>query len=70
MDVTADPALLGKTCGKDKDENKTTFLTYYPLDEAQAYARRLTDEAIGAVEDIDKKGTLRALAQYLAERVY
>jgi len=70
LDVTADPALLGKTCGKDKDENKTTFLTYYTLDEAQAYARGLTDEAIGAVEDIDKKGTLRALAQYLAERVY
>ena len=70
LDVTADPALLGKTCGKDQNENKTTFLSYYTLDEAQAYARRLTDEAIDAVESIDREGSLRALARYLAERVY
>ena len=70
LDVTADPALLGKTCGKDQNENKTTFLTYYTLDEAREYARRLTDEAISAIEPIDCEGTLRALALYLAERVY
>ena len=70
LDVTADPALLGKTCGKDQNENKTTFLTYYTLDEAREYARRLTDEAISAIEPIDREGTLRALALYLAERVY
>ena len=70
LDVTADPALLGTTCGKDQNENKTTFLSYYTLDEAQAYARRLTDEAIDAVESIDREGSLRALARYLAERVY
>ena len=70
LDVTADPALLGKTCGKDQNENKTTFLSYYTLDEAQAYARRLTDEAIDAVESIDREGSLRALARYLAERAY
>jgi geranylgeranyl diphosphate synthase type II len=70
LDVVADPALLGKTCGKDQDENKTTFLSYYTLDEARDYARTLTDEAIAAVESIDKEGTLCALALYLAERVY
>ena len=70
LDVVADPALLGKTCGKDQSENKTTLLTYYTLDEARTYARTLTDEAISAIENVDKEGTLRALAQYLAERVY
>jgi hypothetical protein len=30
----------------------------------------LTDEAIAAVESIDKEGTLCTLALYLAERVY
>jgi geranylgeranyl diphosphate synthase type II len=70
LDVTADPALLGKTCGKDQNENKTTFLTYYTLDEAREYARTLTDEAVCAIEPFDAQGTLRTLAFYLAERVY
>lgn len=70
LDVTADPALLGKTCGKDQNENKTTFLTYYTLDEARQYARTLTDEAVAAIEPMDREGILRALAFYLAERVY
>ncbi len=70
LDVTADPILLGKSKGKDKEENKTTFLTYYTVEEAGAYARRLTDEAIAAVSSLDKDGILTALALYLAERVY
>ena len=70
LDVTADPALLGKSKGKDEKENKTTFLTYYTVEEAGAYARRLTDEAILAVSGFDRDGTLSALARYLAERVY
>lgn len=70
LDVTADPALLGKSKGKDDAENKTTFLTYYTVDEARDYARRLTEQAVAAVESVDKQGTLVALARYLAERVY
>lgn len=70
LDVTADPILLGKSKGKDKKENKTTFLTYYTVEEARDYARRLTDEAITAVAPLDSKGILKALALYLAERVY
>ncbi len=70
LDVTADPVLLGKSKGKDSAENKTTFLTYYTIDDAREYARRLTEQAVEAVEAIDRQGTLRALALYLAERVY
>ena len=70
LDVTADAALLGKSKGKDKEENKTTFLTYYTIEQARDYARRLTDEAIEAVRSFDEEGLLRALAIYLAERVY
>jgi hypothetical protein len=70
LDVTADPAQLGKSIGKDQNADKTTFLTYYTVDEASAYARALTDEACDAVADYDASGTLRALARYLAERVY
>lgn len=70
LDVTADAALLGKSKGKDKAVNKTTFLTYYTIEEAQAYAARLTDEAVSAVASMDREGCLRALAQYLAHRGY
>ena len=70
LDVTADPAKLGKSIGKDKNADKTTFLSYYTVDEAATYARALTDQACDAVADHDASGTLRALALYLAERVY
>ncbi len=70
LDVTADPAQLGKSIGKDKNADKTTFLSYYTVDEAAAYARTLTDEACDAVAHYDASGTLQALARYLAERVY
>ena len=70
LDVTADAALLGKSKGKDRAVNKTTFLTYDTVDEARAYATRLTDEAIAAVAAIDRQGCLRALADYLADRGY
>ena len=70
LDVTADAALLGKSKGKDQAVNKTTFLTYYTVEDAQAYAARLTDEAMAAVALIDREGCLRALAEYLAHRGY
>ena len=70
LDVTADAALLGKSKGKDQAVNKTTFLTYYTVEDAQAYAARLTDEAVTTVASIDREGCLRALAEYLAHRGY
>lgn len=70
LDVTADPVLLGKSKGKDQRENKTTFLTYYTVEQARDHARRLTDEAVAAVSGFDRKGALSALARYLAKRVY
>jgi geranylgeranyl diphosphate synthase type II len=70
LDVTADATLLGKSKGKDQAVNKTTFLTYDTVDEAKAYAARLTDEAVATVAPIDRDGSLQALAEYLANRVY
>ena len=70
LDATADPALLGKSVGKDRDAQKTTFLTYYSVDEAAAYARALTDEACAAIRPFDTEGVLCELARYLAGRAY
>ncbi len=70
LDVTADPSLLGKSCGKDAAENKTTFLSYYTVEEAKAYATALTDTACMAIEALDREGVLCALARYLSCRIY
>lgn len=70
LDATADPALLGKSVGKDQNAQKTTFLTYDSVDDAVAYARELTDEACEVVRPFDKDGVLAELARYLAQRVY
>ena len=51
LDVTATEAELGKSIGSDAQNNKTTFLTYYSVEEAAEYAKALTD---GAVEKIAK----------------
>jgi geranylgeranyl diphosphate synthase type II len=70
LDATADPALLGKSVGKDQNAQKTTFLTYDSVEGAAAYARALTDEACLAIRPFDADGVLCALARYLAARVY
>ncbi len=70
LDVTADPILLGKTKGKDRAAEKTTFLNHYTVEEATEYVCNLTENACDCIRDIDRNGVLRALAHYLAQRVY
>ena len=70
LDVTADPALLGKTVGKDEAAEKTTFLSYYSVEQARDYARELTEQACAEVSELDKEGFLTALADELAHRTY
>lgn len=68
LDVTADPAVLGKSVGSDADSNKTTFISFMTLEEAKQYASRLTSEAKKALECFDDPGVLVALADYLLVR--
>ena len=51
--MTGEPALLGKTAGKDARENKATFVTLYGLEPAReeaGIAARLAAEALEQVE--------------------
>lgn len=50
------------------EENKTTFLTFMSKEEAKAKIDELTRDAIDAVKDIDRNGTLREFALYLSNR--
>lgn len=68
LDVTADERSLGKSVGSDAERNKTTFLTYYDISGAKAYAEELTGNAISAVSDIEGSELLTDLACYLLDR--
>ena len=68
LDGVGDPALLGKSVGKDQASGKTTWLSLLGEEGARDYATRLTDEAISAVTPFDKEGRLAALATLLLGR--
>ena len=68
LDVTADTETLGKSVGSDEKSQKTTFLTYFDIDEARRYAIRVTDEAKAALAGVAENDMLLALADYLIER--
>lgn len=68
LDVTSTAEVLGKTIGSDAQNGKTTFMSYMSVEEAQKLIDDLTNEAITAVEKIDRFGDLRELAVYLAGR--
>ena len=68
LDATGTAEELGKNPGQDEKENKTTYLSFYSVEEAIAYAERLTDEAIAAIEKYEGCEFLIELAEYLIKR--
>lgn len=68
LDVTSTIDVLGKSIGSDKDKNKTTFLSFFTIDEAREYAERLTAKAIAEIEGIEGSERLISLAKFLCER--
>ena len=68
LDKTGDAAVLGKTIGSDSENDKVTFMTYMSVEEAEKYARGLTEEAIDAISGYEGSEVLISLANYLLER--
>ena len=68
LDVTADVEKLGKSIGSDEKSQKTTFLTYFSVDDAKKYAARVTSDAKAALSGIAGSEILLSLADYLTER--
>ncbi len=70
LDVTQDSTVLGKTAGKDQDNNKPTYVSVLGLEPARAYALRLRDEAHQALADSGLADTawLSLLADKVVER--
>ena len=72
LDVTADSATLGKTAGKDADNDKPTYVSLLGLQASQAYARQLLAQALEALQDSGLSDTraLAALAAMVIQRAY
>ena len=70
LDVTADSATLGKTAGKDADNDKPTFVSLLGLTRAAAYAQELLAQALAALDRSGLADTqaLRALALMVVQR--
>ena len=68
LDVLGDEKTVGKTLSSDVENQKTTFLKFFDVNEAKAYADSLTREAIEIISELDSSEKLQALAAYLTDR--
>lgn len=69
LDAKGDPGSLGKTPGKDAQDNKPTFVTMLGLEEAERRAKRSTELAVEALGKLPDSGMLEPLAMDLLSRV-
>jgi len=70
LDVTQESHVLGKTAGKDVDQNKPTFVSLLGLQAAQKYAHELRDQAHAALarSGLGQAAYLACLADKIVER--
>ena len=70
LDVTQDSEVLGKTAGKDVEQDKPTFVSLLGLEAAQRYALDLRDQAHAALarSGLGQAAYLACLADKIVER--
>ena len=69
LNVTGNPATMGKAVGTDQERGKNTYPSLLGLDASRRHAADLIDRALKALEIFDRKADpLRAIAQYIIDR--
>lgn len=69
LDCEADTATLGKTAGKDADNDKPTYVKLMGLAAARTYAETLVADAVALLEPFGEEALrLRQLAEYVTAR--
>ncbi|MDY3846146.1 MAG: polyprenyl synthetase family protein [Eubacteriales bacterium] len=68
LDKKGDFSALGKNIGSDRENGKTTFLSFMNEDKAMKYASELTDRAVGAAMKLENSQNLISLARVLLTR--
>jgi farnesyl diphosphate synthase len=71
LDAEADTATLGKTAGKDADNDKPTYVTLLGVQAARAMAQRLHQDALDSLVEFGGAAQrLRELADFIVLRKY
>lgn len=69
LDAEADTATLGKTAGKDAEQNKATYVTLLGKDKARALVQKLHQEALDCLQPFGTRAErLCQLATYITQR--
>lgn len=68
LDCVGSPEELGKSVGKDREENKTTYVSLYGLEKAKELANDHAAKAVKSLKGIDGVNFFTLLAQYILER--
>ncbi len=71
LDAQADTATLGKTAGKDAEQNKPTYVTILGLAQAKAFAQELHADAVSSMAAFGTSGQrLVELADFITQRQF
>jgi farnesyl diphosphate synthase len=71
LDAEAPTATLGKTAGKDADQNKPTYVSALGLSESKQFAEQLRHDALQALEGFGERAVrLRQLADFIVLRKF
>lgn len=70
LDVGGDFESMGKTLGKDAEENKLTSVKIYGLQGAKERIQTLYEESVAAIAAIPDNGFLTRLAGQMARRAH
>ena len=71
LDAEADTATLGKTAGKDAEQDKSTYVTLLGLDTAKSLAQSLYQQALAPLEAYSQEADmLRSLASFITQRQF
>ena len=69
LDVEADSSTLGKTAGKDSEQNKPTYVSVLGLEQARVLASSLRDEARSALAELGPGAArLAAISDLIVQR--
>jgi geranylgeranyl diphosphate synthase type II len=70
LDVEGETEKIGKKCGSDVNNNKSTFVSLHGLEKSKMLLRNITNEAITQIEYFGTKNFfLKELALRLSERI-
>lgn len=68
LDEIGETEKLGKTVGKDKENNKLTYTSIYGIEKSKEIAKKHIEKALKSIEIFENKEILEKLAKYIISR--